>query len=120
MRSEIMANRKVFSHMAIGDALAGRIVMELYTDTTPLIAENFRALCTSEKGVGKSGRPLHYKGSCFYRVIPGFMCQGGDFTARNSTGGKSIYGTKLTDENFIKKHTSPGILLSCLDKLLKE
>ncbi|CAN6544613.1 unnamed protein product [Malus baccata var. baccata] len=105
-----MANPKVFFDMTIGGQPAGRIVMELYADTTPRTAENFRALCTGEKGVGRSGKPLHYKGSAFHRVIPGFMCQGGDFTAGNGTGGESIYGAKFADENFNKKHTGPGIL----------
>jgi len=105
-----MANPKVFFDMTLGGAPCGRIVMELYADTTPRTAENFRALCTGEKGVGKSGKPLHFKGSSFHRVIPGFMCQGGDFTAGNGTGGESIYGSKFPDENFEKKHTGAGIL----------
>ncbi|CAH8361495.1 unnamed protein product [Eruca vesicaria subsp. sativa] len=105
-----MVNPKVYFDMTVGDKPAGRIVMELYADTTPETAENFRALCTGEKGIGKSGKPLHYKGSAFHRVIPKFMCQGGDFTAGNGTGGESIYGMKFKDENFIKKHTGPGIL----------
>ncbi|VFQ84046.1 unnamed protein product [Cuscuta campestris] len=107
---KVMANPKVFFDITIGGAPAGRVVMELFADTTPLTAENFRALCTGEKGIGKSGKPLHYKGSPFHRVIPDFMCQGGDFTKGNGTGGESIYGDKFKDENFIKKHTGPGIL----------
>jgi len=105
-----MPNPKVYFDMSVGGVPAGRVVMELFADVTPKTAENFRALCTGELGIGKSGKPLHYKGSSFHRVIPGFMCQGGDFTAGNGTGGESIYGVKFPDENFVKKHTGPGIL----------
>ena len=100
---------KVFFDMTIGGASAGRIVMQL-ADNTPKTSENFRALCTGEKGMGRSGKPLHFKGSAFHRVIPNFMCQGGDFTRGNGTGGESIYGEKFADENFVNKHTGPGIL----------
>mmetsp|Transcript_43748 Transcript_43748/g.71126 ORF Transcript_43748/g.71126 Transcript_43748/m.71126 type:complete len:171 (+) Transcript_43748:103-615(+) len=101
---------KVFFDVAIGGTAAGRITMELRDDVVPKTAENFRALCTGEKGTGPSGKPLHFKGSVFHRVIPQFMLQGGDFTKGNGTGGESIYGAKFADENFKLKHTGPGIL----------
>eukprot|EP00441_Pelagodinium_beii_P022480 CAMPEP_0197656044 /NCGR_PEP_ID=MMETSP1338-20131121/39969_1 /TAXON_ID=43686 ORGANISM="Pelagodinium beii, Strain RCC1491" /NCGR_SAMPLE_ID=MMETSP1338 /ASSEMBLY_ACC=CAM_ASM_000754 /LENGTH=185 /DNA_ID=CAMNT_0043231843 /DNA_START=66 /DNA_END=623 /DNA_ORIENTATION=- len=105
-----MSNPRVFFEMEIGGRPCGRIEMELYAKDVPKTAENFRALCTGEKGKGRQGKPLHFKGSAFHRVIPGFMCQGGDFTKGNGTGGESIYGEKFRDENFKHKHTGPGVL----------
>ena len=87
--------------------------MELFYDTHPNTAENFRCLCTGEKGKGQSGKNLHYKGSHFHRVIADFMAQGGDFTRGNGTGGESIYGPNFNDENLKapnQKHNGRGIL----------
>merc|ERR1719231_435411 len=105
-----MSNPVVFFDMTIGGAPAGRIEMTLRADVVPKTAENFRALCTGEKGMGNKGKPLHYKNSIFHRVIPQFMLQGGDFTDGNGRGGESIYGEKFADENFKLKHTKPGLL----------
>lgn len=129
---------KVFFDVEIGGKPAGRIVMGLFGETVPKTAENFRALCTGEKGVGSVyNKPLHYQGSSFHRIIPNFMLQGGDFTHGSGIGGESIYGGKFNgklpievygyhllkscnllsssesqciDENFKIKHKTPGYL----------
>eukprot|EP01134_Creolimax_fragrantissima_P008366 CFRG8366T1 len=110
MPEATMVNPLCYFDITIDGVSEGRIVMQLYADTVPKTAENFRALCTGEKGVGQSGKPLHFKDSIFHRVIKQFMLQGGDFTAGNGTGGESIYGEKFEDENFVHKHTRAGLL----------
>eukprot|EP00798_Chlamydomonas_sp_ICE-L_P007063 gene7063-160_t len=97
------ANPVVYFDIKAGDAMLGRITMELKADITPRTAENFRQLCLTPMGEG-------YNGSPFHRVIPSFMCQGGDFTRGNGTGGVSIYGNKFEDENFQLAHLGPGVL----------
>jgi peptidylprolyl isomerase len=101
---------KVFFDVKIGDQEPQRVIFGLFGNDVPKTAENFRCLCTGEKGEGQSKKPLHYKGSIFHRVIPSCMLQGGDFTDGNGTGGESIYGEKFADENFNIKHDSIGVL----------
>ena len=101
---------QVYFDVSCNGSLHGRITFELFADVVPKTAENFRALCTGEKGVGQSGKNLHYLNSTFHRVITDFMAQGGDFTKFNGTGGESIYGNKFADENFKLKHSEPGLL----------
>ncbi|XP_954481.1 cyclophilin 1, putative [Theileria annulata] len=105
---EMSKRPRVYFDLTVGGVKAGRVVFELFSDVVPKTAENFRALCTGEKST--PGNTLHYKGSTFHRVIPNFMCQGGDFTHHNGTGGRSIYGLKFNDENFNLKHDRPFLL----------
>ena len=95
---------QVFFDIDIQARPVGRVEIELRSDVVPRTAENFRCLCTGEKGNGKHGKPLHYKGSVFHRIITDFMCQGGDFTRGNGTGGESIFGAKFEDESFQLPH----------------
>ncbi|KAJ4887034.1 hypothetical protein Rs2_26782 [Raphanus sativus] len=96
------SNPKVFFDMTACGKPIGRIVMELFADTTPRTAENFRALCTGEKGMGKKGKPLHYKGSVIYHRCADYMIEGGDFTNEGKgCGGESIY-----DSGFSRMRTS--------------
>uniref|UniRef100_A0A3P8YKJ2 Peptidyl-prolyl cis-trans isomerase n=1 Tax=Esox lucius TaxID=8010 RepID=A0A3P8YKJ2_ESOLU len=96
----LVANPVVYFNIASDSEYIGRVIFELNADVVPKTAENFRALCTGERGFG-------YKGSIFHRILPGFMCQG-DLTNHNGIGGMSIYGPKFQDENFQLKHTGPG------------
>ncbi|CAH1267646.1 PPID [Branchiostoma lanceolatum] len=104
-------NPRCFFDVTIGDLKVGRIIFELFKNMVPKTSENFRALCTGEKGLGPStGKPLHFKGCPFHRIIKDFMIQGGDFSNMNGTGGESIYGEKFEDEGFDMKHDVPGLL----------
>ncbi|TXG69990.1 hypothetical protein EZV62_004925 [Acer yangbiense] len=110
MNSERMANPRVFLDLNIGSHPVSRLVIELFADSTLITVENFRAICTSEKGISKNGKPLHYMGTTFHRMIPGCMFNGRDFTEGNRLGGESIYGDSFTNENNVNKHTGFGIL----------
>ncbi|XP_034941970.1 peptidyl-prolyl cis-trans isomerase-like isoform X2 [Chelonus insularis] len=103
-------NPIVFFDISIDGENAGRIIFELFKDVTPRTAENFRALCTGEKGIGINGKKLHYKGSVFHKIVPQFMIQGGDIINFDGTGGESIYGAHFEDENFKLSHSAKGLL----------
>jgi len=107
---------KVYLDIKVGSAEPERMTFALYSDSVPRTAENFRALCTGEKGKTTQtdyypeDTELCFKGSKFHRIIEGFMMQGGDFTNGDGTGGLSVYGSKFADENFRDSHTKKGLL----------
>ena len=101
---------KVFFDIEIEGEASGRIVIGLFGEQVPKTVMNFVSLADGTAGVGNMGKPMHYKGSVFHRIIPAFMAQGGDFINGNGTGGESIYGRKFEDENFTIKHTKPYLL----------
>jgi len=103
-------NPIVYFDISVNSTPLGKIKFELFADKVPKTVENFRALCVGDKGMGKSGGKLHFKGNKFHRIIPTFMCQAGDILYNNGLGGESIYGDKFEDENFSVKHSMPGIL----------
>lgn len=105
-----LANPRVFLELSIDGEAAGRVELELFVDRVPKTAENFRCLCTGEKGRGLNGKRLNLLGSTFHKIVPGFLCIGGDFIMGNGTGGESIYGHEFDDESFDVKHDEPGIV----------
>lgn len=107
--SFVRENLKTFFDITIGDKIQGRITFELYAKDVPKTALNFYHLCKGDKA-SPEGRALSYKNSIFHRVIPGFMCQGGDILNKDGTGSISIYGNTFGDENFIYSHDKPGLL----------
>jgi len=101
---------RCFMDIEVGGVDAGRLEFNLFGAVAPLTVENFRCLCTGEKGVGSLGKPLHYKGVPFHRIVGGGFCQGGDIVNGDGSGGESIYGVRMDDENFELAHTLPGLL----------
>jgi len=104
---------KCFFDISAGGEALGRVVFGLYGNVTPKTCENFRALCTGEKGMSKNcAVPYHYKGVKFHRVVKGFMMQGGDFAMQNGSGGESIWGKKFKDEKdgLKGRHDARGVV----------
>ena len=108
--ASVQVKNRTYFDVAVGNQNILRIFFDYVGGTAPKTVENFRALCTGEKGVAPNGKRLHYKGSIFHRIIPGFMVQGGDFENGNGTGGYSIYGRRFNDETFALRHALPGTL----------
>ncbi|XP_011208931.2 peptidyl-prolyl cis-trans isomerase D [Bactrocera dorsalis] len=108
----LATNPIVYFDISVGEEYAGRMIFELRKDIVPMAAENFRALCTGEKGVGKLGKPLHYKGTLMHKIIRTFGCQGGDVVRNNGTCGESIYGPIFETENFTLKHEEGTLSLT--------
>lgn len=105
------SNIRVFLDVTIGTKTGGRIVFELFNDVAPMAVENFRGLCTGEYGNSKTtGFPLSFKGCKFFRVVPGFIAQSGDFECNNGDGGESVYGGTFKDESFLRRHAQAGVL----------
>ncbi|KAF8673770.1 hypothetical protein HU200_048524 [Digitaria exilis] len=104
------SNPKVYFKVSVNGVPGRFIVMELFADVAPLATENFRELCTGEKGLGVAGKPLHFLGSTFHSIIPGYMWQGGDIINGDGTGGESIYGNPFPDENLNRSHDEAGLL----------
>ena len=107
---DLTVTHRVFFEVAIDGTSIGKVELGLYGKAVPKTVENFRALCTGEKGMGRSGKKLAYEGSSFHRIIPRFMIQGGDFTSGDGRGGESIYGAKFADESFAIPHGKAGAL----------
>ncbi|XP_075162303.1 cyclophilin 40 [Haematobia irritans] len=103
-------NPIVFLDISIDNEFAGRMIIELRKDVVPKTAENFRALCTGEKGIGKLGKPLHYKGIHFHKITRVYVAQSGDVVNNDGTGGESIYGPVFEDENFTLEHSDEGVV----------
>lgn len=110
MDEDVEKKSIVYMDITISEEKVGRIIFELFKNIVPKTVENFRALCTGEKGVGINGKNLHYKGSVFNKVVPECIVQGGDIINNDGTGGESIYGPIFEDENFILRHNNPGLL----------
>lgn len=106
----VRTNPWCFFEVEIDGVAVGRIVFELRFDIAPKCAENFRSLCLGWKGMGKRGHPLHFKGTSLFRILPGKVIQGGDIVSNDGTDGESIYGQHFADENFLLRHTGPGVL----------